>query len=109
MTDAALAVLFAATVAVMAARYASEGRTWTFDAAIGIVVCAIALGRRRSPEWAAALGLTVAGIAALVALAANLPGEPGAAAVLGLLVLGGSAVRTLAPGRRRRSRWPGWR
>lgn len=81
---------------VMAAQYAGQGRVWGFDAAVGTVVCLIALGRRRHPGRAAALGLVVAGTAAVIARLAHLPGEPGAAAVLGLLVLGGCAVRALA-------------
>ncbi|MGC0312815.1 signal transduction histidine kinase [Kitasatospora acidiphila] len=91
--NAALGVLFALVLALMAAQYAAQGRVWGFDAAVGTVVCLIALGRDR--DRAAALGLVVAGAAAITARLAHLPGEPGPAAVLGLLVLGGSALRTL--------------
>ncbi|MCC9312406.1 histidine kinase [Kitasatospora sp. RB6PN24] len=93
--NAALGVLFALVLALMAAQYAAQGRVWGFDAAIGTVVCLIALGRQRGRGRAAALGLVVAGAAAITARLAHLPGEPGPAAVLGLLVLGGSAMRTL--------------
>lgn len=96
LVNAALGTLFAAVLVVMAAQYAAQGRVWGFDAAVGTVVCLIALGRRRHPGRAAALGLAVAGTAAVIARLAHLPGEPGAAAVLGLLVLGGCAVRALA-------------
>ncbi|MFF2956312.1 sensor histidine kinase [Kitasatospora sp. NPDC057965] len=96
--DAALAVLFALTLVVMAVQYAAQGRVWAFDTATGTAVCLVALGRGRHPGWAAALGLALAGAAAVTARLAHLPGEPGAAAVLGLLVLGGAAVRTLARG-----------
>ncbi|MFD8596087.1 sensor histidine kinase [Kitasatospora sp. NPDC059646] len=93
--NAVLGAGFALVLLVMAAQYAAQGRVWALDAATGAVVCALAVGRGRSRGGAAALGLAVAGVAALVAREAGLPGEPGAAAVLGLLVLGGSAVRVL--------------
>ncbi|WP_380285955.1 sensor histidine kinase [Kitasatospora purpeofusca] len=96
MVNAALGLLFALVLVIMAAQYAAQGRIWAFDVVVGIMVCLLALGRKRHPGWAAALGLLVAGIAAVIARFAHLPGEPGAAAVLGLLVLAGSAVRVLA-------------
>ncbi|MCC3773720.1 histidine kinase [Streptomyces sp. UNOB3_S3] len=96
LVNAALGMLFAMVLVVMAAQYAAQGRVWALDAAVGAVVCLIALVRGRHPGRAAALGLVVAGIAAVIARLAHLPGEPGAAAVLGLLVLGGRAVRALA-------------
>lgn len=95
MGNAALGAVFALVLLLMAAQYASQGRVWALDAATGAVVCALALGRARRRGLAAALGLAVAAAAAVTARLAGLPGEPGAAAVLGLLVLGGSAVRTL--------------
>ncbi|QMU73522.1 sensor histidine kinase [Streptacidiphilus sp. P02-A3a] len=79
----------------MAVQYAHQGRPWAFDSAVGAGVCVIALLRERNRRWAAVAGLAVAGAAGLVAGLARLPGEPGAAAVLALLVLGGSAIRTL--------------
>ncbi|MDT0450572.1 sensor histidine kinase [Streptomyces hesseae] len=96
LVNAALGTVFALVLAVMAAQYAAQGRVWALDTAVGATVCLIALGRERHRGWAAALGLAVAGAAAVTARIAHLPGEPGAAAVLGLLVLGGSAVRALA-------------
>ncbi|MFE9428314.1 sensor histidine kinase [Kitasatospora sp. NPDC006697] len=96
LVNAGLGLLFALTVIIMAAQYAAQGRAWAFDAAVGALVCLIALGRERHRGRAAALGLLVAGAAAVIARFAHLPGEPGAAAVLGLLVLGGSATRALA-------------
>ncbi|MFI9327866.1 sensor histidine kinase [Kitasatospora sp. NPDC052868] len=96
LVNAVLGLLFALTLVAMAAQYAAQGRVWAFDAAVGAVVCSIALGRGRHRGWATALGLLVTGGAAVVARFAHLPGEPGAAAVLGLLALGGSAVRALA-------------
>ncbi|MGW2490222.1 sensor histidine kinase [Streptomyces sp. NPDC001606] len=96
LVNAGLGLLFALTVVIMAGQYAAQGRTWAFDASVGALVSLIALGRERHRGWAAALGLLVAGTAAVIARFAHLPGEPGPGAVLGLLVLGGSAVRALA-------------
>ncbi|MBT2454192.1 hypothetical protein [Streptomyces sp. ISL-86] len=96
LVNAALGILFVMVLVVMAAQYEAQGRLWVFDAAVGAAVCVIALGRERHRGGAAALGLVVAGAAAVIARFAHLPGEPGAAAVLGLLVLGGSAVWALA-------------
>jgi len=93
--NVALGVLFAAVLLLMAVQYAGQGRPWVFDSAVGGVVCAVALGRRRSPGWAAVIGLTVATAAAPLAPVLHLPGEPGAAALLALLVLAAAAIRTL--------------
>lgn len=79
----------------MAVQYMTQGRPWAFDAGVGLAVCLVALGRARHRGLATAVGLAVAGGAGLVARLAHLPGEPGGGAVLGLLVLGGSAVRAL--------------
>jgi signal transduction histidine kinase len=95
LINAALGALFAVVLVLMAAQYAAQGRVWGFDAAVGATVCLIALRRERDRGRAAALGLVVAAAAAVTAQLAHLPGEPGAAAMLGLLVLGGSVMRTL--------------
>ena len=99
MLNAGLGALLALVLVRVAARYAREGRVWLFDVAVGVVVCAAALLRDRLRGWAPVFGLAVAGTAGLVAVVAGLPGEPGGAAVLGLLVLAGTAVRSL-PARR---------
>lgn len=96
-TDIGLGLLFAAVIAFMALQYAQEGRDWLFGCCVGGVVCAIALLRARHRAGAAILGLVISGAAALIARIEHLPGEPGAAAILALLVLGGSAVRVLSP------------
>ncbi|MFJ7495720.1 sensor histidine kinase [Streptomyces sp. NPDC097727] len=93
--NTALGVLFAAVLLFMAVQYMSQGRPWAFDTGVGLVVCLVALGRARHRGWAAAIGLAIAGGAGLVARLTHLPGEPGAGAVLALLVLGGSAIRAL--------------
>jgi signal transduction histidine kinase len=68
---------------------------WVFDVAVGTLVCVAALLRGRSRTWAAAAGLAVSGAAELAAWRWDLPGQPGGAAILALLVLIGSAVRVL--------------
>ncbi|MEV5204026.1 sensor histidine kinase [Streptomyces sp. NPDC053720] len=93
--NTALGVLFAAVLLFMAVQYMSQGRPWAFDTGVGLAVCLVALGRARHRGWAAAIGLAIAGGAGLVARLTHLPGEPGAGAVLALLVLGGSAIRAL--------------
>ncbi|WP_331749643.1 MULTISPECIES: histidine kinase [unclassified Streptomyces] len=95
VVNAALGVVFALVLAVVAAQYSMQGRAWAVDVCVGVAVCLIALGRERHRGWAAAAGLAVAGAGAVIAGVADLPGEPGAGAIVGLLVLGGSAVRTL--------------
>lgn len=98
--DVGLGVVFALVLVLVAARYAREGRVWLFDVGVGSVVCAAALLRERLRDWAPVIGLAVAGAAGLVAVVGGLPGEPGAAAALGLAVLAGSAVRVLPAPRR---------
>ena len=96
-TDIGLGLLFAAVIGFMACQYAQEGRDWAFGSCVGVVVCAVALLRDRNRAGAAVLGLVISGAAALVARIEHLPGEPGAAAILALPVLGGSAIRMLSP------------
>jgi signal transduction histidine kinase len=95
--DAGLGVMFAAALAVTAIALADSwgGDYWLFDCAAGLVVCVIALVRRRHRARAAVAGLAVAATAILVARIAQLPSEPGPAMILGLSVLVGSAIRTL--------------
>lgn len=96
VVDAGFGVAFAAVqVTAAVAIGASWGGFWVLDAIAGSVGCVIALSRRRHPGWAAVAGLTVAGIAILVARAADLPQAPGPGLVLALAVLVGSAVRAL--------------
>jgi signal transduction histidine kinase len=93
--DAGLGIVFGAVLAGAAYRIAAAGHDWLPDCAAGAVVCGAALLRARARARAAVVGLTVAVAAVAAAAAGHLPGEPGVAATLGLLVLGGSAVRTL--------------
>jgi signal transduction histidine kinase len=118
--DAGLAAIFLAALAVGSYRIAAKGGNWPFDAAVGAVVCGAALLGRHIPRrsrtlprhwpWrgrgqpgdaqrrllrATAIGLLVAGLAIPVARFGHLPGQPGVAAVAGLLVLVGSSARTL--------------
>jgi signal transduction histidine kinase len=97
--DAGLGIVFAAVLAGAAYRLAAAGHDWLLDCAAGAVVCGAALLRERNRSRAAVAGLAVAAAAEIAAAAGHLPGEPGVAATLGLLVLGGSAVRMLPPSR----------
>jgi signal transduction histidine kinase len=97
VADVGLGVVFAAALTFTAYAIADSwgGAYWQFDLAAGVVVCVIALVRRRNRAWAAIAGLAVAAVTILVARAAGLPAEPGPAMALALAVLVGSAVRTL--------------
>jgi signal transduction histidine kinase len=97
VADAGLGVVFAAMSVVTAIAIGSSwgGVYWPFDVAAGLVVCGIALLRRRHRAGAAATGLAVAAVAIVVSWAAELPQEPGPAMALALAVLVGSAVRAL--------------
>jgi signal transduction histidine kinase len=93
--NAALGGTFLAVLALAADQISHERRDWRFDVCVSAVVCATALLRNRHRAWAAFVGLAVSGAAAVLARTAHLPGEPGAAALLALLVLCTTAVRYL--------------
>lgn len=95
--DAGLAVVFAAVLGANAYRLAAAGNDWVFDLVVGAAVCVTALLRERGRAWAALVGLGIAAAGTVIARLGHLPGEPGAAVVLALLVIGGAAVRTLKP------------
>ena len=97
--NAGLGVLFAAVLAVTAYRIAAAGEGWLFDCGVGMLVCAVALLRERNRTVATAVGLAVSAAAVLTSELGHLTGEPGVATSLALMVLGGSAVRTLLPRR----------
>lgn len=91
--------MFAVVLAGTAYRIAAAGGGWLFDCGVGLVVCAAALLRERGRTIAAAVGLGVAAAATIASRLGHLAGEPGVAASLALIVLGGSSVRTLPPRR----------
>jgi signal transduction histidine kinase len=97
VVDAGLGVVFAVLLVVTAVAIGSSwgGVYWLFDVAAGLVVCGIALLRRRRRAGAAIAGLAVAAVAIMVSWAVELPQEPGPAMALALAVLVGSAVRAL--------------
>jgi signal transduction histidine kinase len=97
VVDAGLGVIFAVMLVVTADAIGASwgGVYWLFDAAAGLVVCGIALLRRRHRAGAATAGLAVAAVAITVSWAVELPQEPGPAMALALAVLVGSAVRAL--------------
>jgi len=86
-----LGVVLAADTAVVADR--PDGGSWPFELAVGLILVVLALLRGRGRVPAAAAGLAVGLAADVVADVARLPSQPGAAATLGLLVLGAAAVR----------------
>lgn len=93
-----LLTLFCAVLIVLTAhRLADEGRAWTLDAITGVAMCVVAAARHRYPLGAPVAALAVSGTAAVVAMTAGLPGEPGAAAIVALMVVGCTAVRVLPP------------
>lgn len=96
-TDVGLGAVFAATLAVQVSQIAVTwgGGYWIFGCVVGLVVCVVALLRRRHRAVAATVGLTVAAAAILVARFGGLPREPGPATALGLAVLVSSAIRAL--------------
>lgn len=103
LAEAALAVVFATALAGQAVAIATTwgGGYWLFGLCTGLVVCVLALFRRRHRGGLAAAGLVVAAAAILAARFAQLPAEPSPAMTLGLSVLVGSAIRALP------ARWAG--
>jgi signal transduction histidine kinase len=93
--DLGLGVVFTVVLVFEGRSIAGYHGDWVFDVAVGTLVCVAALLRGRSRTWAAAAGLAVSGAAELAAWRWDLPGQPGGAAILALLVLIGSAVRVL--------------
>ncbi|TDB81949.1 sensor histidine kinase [Micromonospora sp. KC721] len=96
---AGLAVVFLVAVVVEAAAIAQTwgARHWLAGGTAAVVVCVLALVRRRQRTWAAVAGLVIAGLAIAAARVFHLPAEPGPAMALALAVLVGSAVRALPP------------
>jgi signal transduction histidine kinase len=97
VASAGLGVALAVVLAYEAHLIARQHGSWLFDLATGTLVCAAALLRGRSAAAAATAGLAVSGAAELAAWLWQLPAQPDAAADLALLVLIGSAARTLPP------------
>jgi signal transduction histidine kinase len=93
--NAVLAVVLAGVLAREAYDIAAYHRAWLPDVGVALAVGAAALLRERGRARAAAAGLAVAAAAELAAWLGHLPGQPGGAAAVALLVLVGSAVRVL--------------
>src|SRR5258706_14868644 len=70
------------------------GTYWLFNGLVGSVVCLLALLRGRR-AWPAIVGLVAAAVGGVVSLGADLPQEARPITALGLVVLVGSAIRTL--------------
>jgi signal transduction histidine kinase len=95
MINVALGLVFAVVLVAEAHDLALQHRDWLFGFLAGLVVCGLALARGRNRGLLAGAGLAVAGVAEIVAGCCHLPGQPGMAATLALMVLIGSAVRVL--------------
>jgi len=101
--DVALGVMMAAVLtwdALKGARlnFDPSNGQWWFNLGVGLVVCTAALLRRRGRARAAVTGLAVFGIASASASLWGLAPQPRlSGAMLGLLVLGAAALRSLPP------------
>ncbi len=93
--NAGLGVLLVAGTAFQVLLVGSSHGAWWFDLVSEAAVVALALLRARSRLWTATAALALAGAGELAAAVWHLPGQPGPAAALALLVLTGSAVRVL--------------
>ncbi|MFA1540880.1 sensor histidine kinase [Actinomadura monticuli] len=101
VSAAGLAAVLLAAIIVQAAAIAQSwgSRHWVPGSVFAAAVCVPALlGLRRPLRPAVAgLGLAAAAVAVTGLAGADLPAEPSPAMMLGLAVLTGSALRTLAP------------
>lgn len=95
MVNAALGVVLAAMLAAQAHTLAQQHRDWLLGLVTGLLLSGLVLARARQPSLAAVAGLGLCAAAEVIAQLARLPGEPGLAATLALVVLIGSAVRRL--------------
>jgi signal transduction histidine kinase len=95
IANACLGAVLAGVLTLEVWNLASERRTWWLDCVTGIAVCGVALARGRSRMWAAVAGLAISATAALAGRLVDLPGEPGVAATLALVVLLAAAIRVL--------------
>ncbi|GGQ08450.1 hypothetical protein BKA00_007515 [Actinomadura coerulea] len=96
LVNAGLGVVFALGIALTAFMLIRSwgGASWLYTTAVAVVMCGLALVRRRG-AWPAAAGVAVAACAVGVSMAAALPQEPSPAAALALAVLVGSSLRVL--------------
>jgi signal transduction histidine kinase len=96
--EVALAAAMIVAVAFNALVTARVNSGWPFGFCVGVMICAMALLRRRNRAWAVAAGLLVAAAVGLaVALGTSPVGPLFGGGLVGLLVLGAAAVRALPP------------
>ncbi|MER7002893.1 histidine kinase [Dactylosporangium sp. NPDC000555] len=98
-STAGLAVVFLVAIGIEAVGIAQTWgiRYWLAGGAAAVMVCVLALVRRRQRVWATVVALGIAGLAIAGAWVFHLPAEPGPALALALAVLVGSALRALSP------------
>jgi len=97
-----LGAVLAGIIAVEVGATTRSGGPWAFGLTVSVGTALAALLRARNRAWALVTGMVICSAAAAVAVAAELPSEPGFAATAALLVLGASFVRTADP----RHGWP---
>jgi DNA-binding CsgD family transcriptional regulator len=98
--EVALGAAMAVVIALNALVTVKSDRGWPFGLGVGVAICAVALLRGRNRARAAATGLVLFAAAGLaVALRAISLGPLFGGGLVGLLVLGAAAVRTLPPRR----------
>ncbi len=96
--EVVLGLAMATAIAFSALITARSDPGWAFGFGVGIVICAPALVRGRNQAQAAVTGLVLFAAAGLaVTLGANSPGPLFGGGLVGVLVLGAAAVRTLPP------------
>jgi signal transduction histidine kinase len=96
VTNLALGLVLAAILAADTAWTATRQGNWLFGLTVGGIACVLVLFRERNRTWAAAFGLVVCAVAAIVSAVADLPSQPGVAATAALLALGAACVRVAA-------------
>ncbi len=93
-----LGLAMVAMITVTALVHARMDPHWPFGLGVGIALCATALLRRHQRAGAAAVGLVLFGVAAVAGALSGIPPDPlFGGGLLGLLVLGADAARTVAP------------
>lgn len=94
ITNVGLGLVFVATLAL---EVTGLHPAWPVNVAVGGIVWGVALFRAFGRVWAAAIGLAVCAVAAVLGLLFALPTQPGVSASVALPVLGAAAVRVAKP------------
>jgi signal transduction histidine kinase len=96
--EVAIGLVMATVITVVALVHARTDPHWPFGLGVGITLCTTALLRRRHRAWAAVAGLVLFAAAGVAGALGGMPPDPlFGGGLVGLLVLGADAVRTLPP------------